>query len=142
MDDKNKKRAGKIYQWCKVYGLTHQDAEEICQEFHLSQLQGQRLKQASKHFVIDQLRMRGFDVRAGMPSIHDARQELKADPSEWSNPVDSIRIREALKGYSLEERVIIVLTNVWGLTEREISFVLGISEWRTKEKIKLLKKEL
>ena len=145
MDDEAKKHANrrkKVYYHALAMGLPHEDCEEIQQEFEVSRLEGKAAKQKALHFVIDQLRLRGFDQSQGMPSIHDARRELKTEPSEWSNPITSIRIREALKGYSLEERVIIILENVWGLTPQEISFVIGASEWRTKEKMKLLHREL
>lgn len=113
----------------------------MAQEFELARLEGRAEKQNSKLFVIDQLRKQGFDTSRGHPSTHDARKELKIDPSAWTNPDRMLRIETALKGYGLEDRVIIVLKNLWGLTPKEISFVIGLPEWRTVQRIRELEGE-
>jgi DNA-directed RNA polymerase specialized sigma24 family protein len=141
VDKSHENRRRKVYYWAISFGLPPEEAEEMAQEFELARLEGRSEKQNSKLFVIDQLRKQGFDVSRGHPSTHDARKELKIEPSAWSNPDLALRIETALKGYSLEDRVILVLTNLWGLTPREIGFVIGLPEWRTVQRIRELETE-
>ena len=108
------------------------------QEFYLKRLEGLAQKQSARFFVIDQLRRQGFRVRDNLPSIHQARKELRDDHGMWTDPTRSKRLEDALKGYSLEERVLLVLSNVWGLTYKELAFVLGLSEWKVAETMKAL----
>jgi len=141
VDKTHENRRKKVYYWAISFGLSPQEAEEMAQDFELARLEGRAEKQNSKLFVIDHLRKQGFDVSKGYPSIHQARRELKIEPSSWSNPDRALRLEAALKGYSLEDRVILVLKNLWGLTPKEISFVIGLSEWKTQEKIRALEGE-
>lgn len=130
----------KIAYWANRYGLSPEEIEDLKQEYQLRQLEGLGLFQSAQHFVIDSLRRQGFDTRAGHPSIHQARTELKIDPGIWSDPTRVTRLEEALKGYSLDERVALILTHVWGMTPKEISFVVGRSEYKVIETLRELKK--
>lgn len=130
----------KIAYWASRYGLSPEEIEDLKQEYHLRQLEGLNRFQSAQHFVIDALRRQGFDVRRGMPSIHQARTELKIDPGIWTDPTRVTRLTEALKGYSLDERVMLILTYLWGMTPKEISFVIGLTEYKVIETLRELKK--
>ena len=138
--DPNARMKKRIYHEARKFGLSHEDGLDLGQEYELRRLEGLSKNQSATHFVIDALRRQGFDTSLGYPSIHEARRELKIDPSFWTNPLKVNRLTEALRGYSLDERVALVLTYLWGFTPSEVGFVLGLMEWRVKEMLRELDK--
>ena len=138
MNHYERKRAQRVYYAARGMGLSHEGAEDMAQEYHIAFLENRSKFQSAKHFVIDQLRLQGYAKYRGGPSIFDTQHAITIEPSEWSHPENIVRLEEALKHHSLEQRVILVLKNLWGFNAEEIGFVVGLPGWRVLHILKKL----
>lgn len=116
----------KIRKWCRAFGLTVEDANEIAQDHKLQRLT-KITKQSAKQFVIDSLRKRGFDVSRGGPSIHQTFDELpiQSVTPEIEKQIDLLR---ALDDYPPLSRAILILRRQYGYSAKEIAFIFGVKE--------------
>lgn len=150
MDDATIRKLSRRAQYVARKYWHPDEAEDIAQSVLLSYLKNPESKQTVEQVVIDYLRQNGGRTRGGAHRIclldgHHSDEEIDLfvfDKSARSSGEQLSGFERYLVGFETKDRCIAVLRYVWGLTEKEIGFCLGLTESRISQRLCGLKTRL
>lgn len=131
------RHAARLWQLARMRGATESEAEDLVQDTFLAAYQGrERFRGGSTlpTYLTAILLRRQRDVARKRSESHSQLSE-SLPFTEPGDPLERLRLREALSALEEPHRDVLLLVSVAGLTSKEAGDVLGISDAAVRQRL-------